>query len=82
MEEAGIERLKYRFQINDNRYWQYHRNNGITKIGMVNSDRKEDNEDDILYMIRTVEGQIQVADMINQAYIRELFNDTFVISGV
>jgi hypothetical protein len=49
---------------------------------MVNSDRKEDNEDDILYMIRTVEGQIQVADMINQAYIRELFNDTFVISGV
>ena len=65
VEEAGIKKLKYRFQINDNRYWQYHRNNGITKIGMVNSDPKEDNEEEILYMIRTVEGQIQVADMLN-----------------
>ena len=49
---------------------------------MVNTDPQEEDEDDVLYMIRTVEGQIQVADMLNQAYMRELFNDTFVISGV
>ncbi len=81
VQEAGQARLKYKLQINDNRYWQYHRNNGITKIGTMNSDPQE-GEDEVLYMIRTVEGQIQVADMLNQAYIRELFNDTYVISGV
>ncbi len=38
VEEAGKKKLKYKLQINDNRYWQYHRNNGITKIGTTNSD--------------------------------------------
>ena len=48
---------------------------------MINADPQE-GEEEVLYMIRTVEGQIQVADMINQAYIRELFNETYMISGV
>ena len=55
VEEASRDRLKYRLSINDNRYWQYHRNNGVTKIGMVNSDPQE-GEDSTLYMIRTIEG--------------------------
>lgn len=81
VEEASEVKLKYKLQTNDNRYWQYHRNNGITKLGMVNAE-PEEGEDDVLYMIRTVEGQIQIADMINQAYIRENFPETYVISGV
>jgi hypothetical protein len=64
VEEASKKKLKYKLQINDNRYWQYHRNNGITKIGMLNT-KPEEGEDEILYMMRTIEGQIQVADMIN-----------------
>ena len=31
--EANNKRFKYNIQINDQRYWQYHRNNGITKVG-------------------------------------------------
>ena len=81
VEEAGKRKLKYKLQINDNRYWQYHRNNGITKLGLVNSDPDE-GEEDVLYMMRTIEGQIQVADLINQAYVRELFNDTYIINGI
>ena len=81
IETASIASLKYKLQINDNRYWQYHRNNGVTKIGMVNTDPME-GEDDTLYMIRAVEGQLQLADMIHQAYIKELFPETQVISGV
>ena len=81
VEEASKRKLKYKFQINDNRYWQYHRNNGITKLGILNA-KPADGEEDVLYMIRTIEGQIQVADMINQAYLRELFPDTYIINGI
>ena len=65
-------------QINDNKYWQYHRNNGVTKIGF----RNPQYSNETLYNIRSVDGALTVSDMMNQAYMRELFNDTTVIGGV
>jgi hypothetical protein len=32
--------------------------------------------------LRTIEGALVIADILNQAYMRELFNDTTVIGGV
>ena len=58
--EASEEKLSYKLQVNDNRYWQYHRNNGITKIGVINPENKETS-----YFLRTIEGQISIVDMIN-----------------
>ena len=36
VKEASEKSLKYRLSVNDNRYWQYHRNNGVTKLGIIN----------------------------------------------
>lgn len=33
---ASDKALKYNLHVHDLKYWQYHRNNGITKIGIVN----------------------------------------------
>jgi hypothetical protein len=41
-------------------YWQYHRNNGITKIGIVDPTTNK-----TLYNLRTVEGALAVSDVIN-----------------
>ena len=65
-------------QINDNKYWQYHRNNGVTKIGFKNHQYSNET----LYSIRSVDGALTVADSMNQAYMREIFNETIVIGGV
>jgi hypothetical protein len=35
--EASARKLRYNVQVNDCKYWQYHRDNGVTKIG-VNDD--------------------------------------------
>jgi hypothetical protein len=40
IKESNNKTLSYNVQINDLRYWQYHRNNGITKIGII---KPEDN---------------------------------------
>ena len=39
IENANKNRLSYNLQINDARYWQYHRDNGITKIGIIDHDK-------------------------------------------
>jgi hypothetical protein len=64
--------------VNDNKYLQYHRNNGITKIGVYDPNKKNE----MNYMGYSVEGTLSVADTINQAYIRTLHPDTFIQSGV
>lgn len=60
--EANDKVFDYKFQINDNRYLQYHRNNGVTKIGVYKPDSKDKATE---YMGFTVEGQINVADIAN-----------------
>mmetsp|Transcript_17869 Transcript_17869/g.12823 ORF Transcript_17869/g.12823 Transcript_17869/m.12823 type:complete len:139 (-) Transcript_17869:510-926(-) len=43
--EASEEVLSYKMQINDYRVWQYHRNNGVTKIGFNQEAEDPDLED-------------------------------------
>lgn len=38
--EANKHGLHYTFRVNDHHIWQYHRNNGISKIG-IHSNRKD-----------------------------------------
>jgi hypothetical protein len=64
-------------QINDNKYWQYHRNNGITFIGV-----KEPGKTHVYFKIQTTEGALSISDILNQAYIRENFKDVTVVGGV
>lgn len=33
------------------------------------------------YIMRPTEGAMQLADRMNNAYIRSIFNDTFIVSG-
>mmetsp|Transcript_9448 Transcript_9448/g.9163 ORF Transcript_9448/g.9163 Transcript_9448/m.9163 type:complete len:468 (+) Transcript_9448:746-2149(+) len=75
--EASDSRLKYNVQVNDLRYIQYHRNNGITKLGIQNPLSNTTS-----YFIRTIEGQISAVDLMNKAYISKLFPNTFIYSGV
>ena len=75
--EASEERLDYNVQINDLRYIQYHRNNGITKLGVLNP-----LSGGTSYFIRSIEGQLSAADMLNKAYVSKLFPDTYIYSGV
>lgn len=39
VDKASKKNFDYRLQINDYSYFQYHRNNGITKIGLVSSNK-------------------------------------------
>ncbi|CAI2381584.1 unnamed protein product [Moneuplotes crassus] len=75
--EVNEKRLRYNVQVDDLRYIQYHRNNGITKLGIWN-----DFANRISYFIRTIEGQISAADLINKAYISKLFPKTTVYTGI
>lgn len=75
--QASKKKLSYNMQMNDLKYWQYHRNNGVTKIGLFD---KETNV--TFYNIRTIDAGLTIADVLNQAYLRTLFNDTVVVGGV
>lgn len=57
---ANKNKLSYNLQLNDLKYWQYHRNNGITKIGVF------DKESNVTYSnLRSIEGALTIADVIN-----------------
>jgi hypothetical protein len=64
-------------QINDNKYWQYHRNNGITLIGV-----KEPGKSHVYFKLQTTEGALSIANVLNQAYVSQNFNDTTIVGGV
>jgi hypothetical protein len=77
IKEANEKKLSYNIQINDLRYIQYHRNNGVSKLGILNPLTNATS-----YFIRTIEGQISAADLVNKAYISKLFPNTYIYSGV
>ena len=68
-----MENFDYRLQINDYSFFQYHRNNGITKIGMINpSQEKTDFNKDVMEdlgnttnVMRPSEGANQFLDKMN-----------------
>lgn len=89
--KANDHNLDYRIQMNDYSIFQYHRNNGISKIGLIQPGTQEKRTNASLeimadygnttYLMRPTEGTLQLSDRINQAYMRKLFNDTFVLAG-
>ena len=89
---SNSRKFDYRLSVQDYSYFQYHRNNGITKIGIVQPGtekiNKTEEEKRILedtgnttYIMRPSEGAMQLADRMNNAYIRSIFNDTYIVSG-
>lgn len=68
---ANTTHLKYKAQINDNRFSSYHRDNGITKLG-VNGFR----------LLTITDGMLTLMDMIHQAFFRKLFPDTEILTLV
>ena len=90
IDEANSHKFKYTFAINDYKYYQYHRNNGMTKIGIINmsdEDREEKARRNLVdtgktgYITRPAEGALALSDRMNQAYIRSIFPDTYIVSG-
>lgn len=72
---ANRSRFDYHISINDKYYYQYHRNNGVAKLGVKI-------DDTTMYLFRTIEGLISFADLLNVAYMRTMFPKLFVMTGV
>ena len=62
--EANSKRLDYDVRVADHHIWQYHRENGMTKLGMRNPKTGQ-----MQSILRVMEGQIEAAHIINKAYI-------------
>ena len=68
---ANATHLKYKAQINDNRFSSYHRTNGITKLG-VNG----------FHLLTITDGMLTLMDMIHQAFFRFVFPNTEILTLV
>jgi hypothetical protein len=75
--EAGPKGLEYDFRVNDNHVYQYHRSNGFTKIGVHQPDLNLTQQ-----VFRVLEASIEAPHIINKAYIKSLFPQTTVVTGV
>jgi hypothetical protein len=65
-------------------YFGYHRNNGISKLGLVAVDDADAffvDEGKTSFMIRSAEAAMVLSDKMNNAYIRAVFEDTYIVSG-
>lgn len=78
--ESNKKKLNYRMHNNDVHYFQYHRNNGVTKLGLV-IDSTTPDVGNTNFLLRTSEGAMVMVDRLNNAYISSVFNNTHVISG-
>jgi hypothetical protein len=54
-----------------------HKNNGVTRIGLVNP-----MDGSIIQLIRTVEGQLNAVDTINGAFIKSHFPKVNMLNGL
>lgn len=79
--EANKNKFNYTLSISDVSYFQYHRNNGVTKIGLVNEEGLAADVGKTNFLIRAAEGAMVLTDRMNNAYIKSVFNDTHVVSG-
>lgn len=75
--EANDNMLSYNARINDHHVLQYHRNNGITKMGILIQDKENTFKS---FVHRQNEGLLEAISIVNNAYIEQLYNTT-VISG-
>lgn len=75
--EANEKSLRFDAAVNDIHVWQYHRDNGFTKLSV--KDRKMNYTTSLL---RTIEGQVEASSLINKAYIKNIFPNTTVMTGI
>jgi hypothetical protein len=61
--EANKKKLDVKLSINDSKYYQYHRNNGVSKIGIIDSSRADEGQ--TVFMLRPVEGIMLLQDKMN-----------------
>lgn len=69
--------MKFDARVNDNHYWQYHRENGFTKVGIVDPENDLDTS-----VLKVIDGQVEAASLINKAYMKENFKDLTVMTGI
>lgn len=65
VKEANDKVLNYDSKVMDHHLWQYHRNNGLTKLGLGAGKKHGRYE-----MLRINEGNLEAAHIINKAYIK------------
>lgn len=58
-----------------------HRNNGLTKIGINNPAKDKNDPSKQIILLRASEGSLSLAERMNNAYLRTIFNDTYIQSG-
>jgi hypothetical protein len=75
--EANSKLLKFDARVNDAHYWQYHRENGFTKIGLLDPDQDLDTS-----ILKVIDGQVEAASIINKAYIKHNFENVTVMTGI
>jgi len=51
--------------INDSKYYQYHRNNGVSKIGLIDPSSAIIDDGRTVFMLRPVEGIMLLQDKMN-----------------
>ena len=73
--EANDKKLIYETMINDHHQWQYHRENGFTKIGVDHGNISTE-------VLRVLEGQVELNSMLNKAYIKANFENLTVVTGI
>jgi hypothetical protein len=75
--KINSEEFSYTVSVNDNRFPQYHRSNGITKLSIYNP-----NKNDYSYVVNVINGILWAVDLVNKSYFRKFFDDVFIVSGV
>ena len=75
MREANNVRLNYDVAVADNHLWQYHRDNGFSKLSLVDGNIST-------AVLRVLEGQVEAASLINKAYISNVYENTTVMTGI
>lgn len=73
---ANEKELKYRIQINDNRFPFYHKNNGVTRVGLGSG------QGDTKKLLTVVNGALWLSDLVNKAYIKHFHPELNIVSGV
>ena len=71
---ANDDKFDYKIQVNDQPYYQYHKNNGITKLGFLSGNETK-------WVTRPTEGALDLSHRMNQAYINKLFPETYIVAG-
>jgi hypothetical protein len=77
--EANPKILKFDARVNDVHYWQYHRENGFTKVGIVDPEHDPPLDTSVL---KVIDGQVEAASLINKAYMKENFKNLTVVTGI